>query len=83
MTSRLSQPVLVRHGFGPHADRARGDGEEGFPHGLRRIPLTEYMSSGTHPKICYFAGIEMTDFYEIDFLPVHKSDSGDAITIRY
>jgi beta-lactamase superfamily II metal-dependent hydrolase len=25
----------------------------------------------------------VSDFYEIDFLPVHRSDSGDAITIRY
>lgn len=25
----------------------------------------------------------MSDFYEIDFLPVHRSDSGDAIAIRY
>lgn len=25
----------------------------------------------------------MTDFYEIDFLPVHTSKSGDAIAIRY
>jgi beta-lactamase superfamily II metal-dependent hydrolase len=23
------------------------------------------------------------DFYEIDFLPVHRSDSGDAISVRY
>ena len=25
----------------------------------------------------------MADFYDIDFLPVHRSDSGDAIAIRY
>lgn len=25
----------------------------------------------------------MPDYYEIDFLPVHKSDSGDAISVRY
>ena len=25
----------------------------------------------------------MTDYYEIDFLPVHTAKSGDAITIRY
>ncbi|WP_198957624.1 hypothetical protein [Bradyrhizobium canariense] len=25
----------------------------------------------------------MSDFYEIDFLPVHTSKSGDAIAIRY
>src|SRR5580658_7162802 len=25
----------------------------------------------------------MADFYEIDLLPVHRSDSGDAISVRY
>lgn len=48
-----------------------------------RAARQSHQSSCGDGSFTSFSGVPMADFYEIDFLEVHTSKSGDAIGIRY